>query len=116
MESPSPVTRPLVLNGKFNLALDIGCFHMLKDHAGYLSNLANLLADGGQWLVYGFLASPSSRRAGGFTTALLNEIASMGLAILQRQDGSYAGRASAWFLFVLQPRSVLLPAVTDRGK
>lgn len=52
------VTRlpPSLLADRFNLVLDIGCFHGLDQQRMkiYLENLEKMLAPGGDWLVYGF--------------------------------------------------------------
>ncbi|HET6845561.1 MAG TPA: class I SAM-dependent methyltransferase [Anaerolineales bacterium] len=93
------VARPLLLQQRYDLVLDIGCFHMLGDRTGYLRNLGTLLRDGGHWLVYGFLSRSASSREWGFTSDVLDSVSSTGLKLLQRQDGMYSGRASAWFLF-----------------
>lgn len=96
------VTRTLNLSGPFDLVLDLGCFHMLGDPLGYLKNLVRLLPDGGHWLTYGFICGSSALRAAGLSPQLLDSFAAWGLDLVQRQDGSFAGRPSAWFLFARQ--------------
>jgi SAM-dependent methyltransferase len=88
------------IDGPFDLALDLGCFHGLQDRAGYLRNLKRVLNPGGHWLLYGFL-NPGRATAGrGLSESDLALLASSGLRLLSRKDGlDKRGWASAWFLF-----------------
>ena len=95
------------INGSFDLALDIGCFHSLGDKkAEYLSELDRVLAPGGYWLMYGFFdpaLSPSkggtARSSPGLAEADLNLITAS-LTQVWRQDGFDRGeQTSAWFLY-----------------
>jgi SAM-dependent methyltransferase len=97
------VTQPLPLQHSYDLALDIGCFHMLSDRSGYLKNLLRLLAVGGHWLMYGFLGQSGAIDVMGLTSQELDTLASSGLEIVERQDGMYGDRQSAWFLFSRKP-------------
>lgn len=48
------------IEGPFDLALDMGCFHNIGERAAYLRELDRLLAPGGFWLMYQFVqAAPS---------------------------------------------------------
>src|SRR5512144_3150455 len=51
------VTNLKAIEGPFDLALDIGCFHAVGNKTRYLNELTRLLDSGGHWLVYGFLKS-----------------------------------------------------------
>ena len=47
------------INGPYEMALDIGCFHSIHEDgkAKYLQQLDRILAQRGFWLMYGFLKS-----------------------------------------------------------
>jgi SAM-dependent methyltransferase len=99
-------TRMKNVSGKFDLALDIGCFHSMAHKADYLTQLDRVLAPGGFWLMYGFLASsdPSTRSgratAPGIGPADLSRISALGLTLLSQQIGTDHGtHPSAWFLY-----------------
>jgi cyclopropane fatty-acyl-phospholipid synthase-like methyltransferase len=100
------VTNLTGINGPFDLALDIGCFHSIGDKkVDYLSELDRILAPGGHWLMYGFFSTDQSSPFGsaqdrpGLVEADLNQI-SASLTQVWRQDGFDRGeRTSAWFLY-----------------
>jgi SAM-dependent methyltransferase len=100
-------TRMKNINGKFDLVLDIGCFHGIPNKVDYLTQLDRVLAPGGFWLMYGFLASsdPSTgsgrvSSAPGIGPADLSRISALGLTLLAQQIGTDHGtRSSAWFLY-----------------
>ena len=52
-------TRMKNVSGQFDLVLDIGCFHGMANKVDYLTQLDRVLAPGGFWLMYGFLAQAS---------------------------------------------------------
>jgi SAM-dependent methyltransferase len=84
----------------FDLALDLGCFHGLADHAPYLIGLDRLLRPGGYWLLYGFINDTPVRSGAGLDTATLDLIESHGLVLQSREDGTdKRGRPSAWLLY-----------------
>jgi cyclopropane fatty-acyl-phospholipid synthase-like methyltransferase len=88
------------LSGKFDLILDIGCFHGLTPIAKsrYLSNLEHLLSEEGSFMIYAFICSPSQQGIGIEGTDLNYLTAHYHL--VSREDGSERGqRASAWFIF-----------------
>jgi hypothetical protein len=94
------VTRLAGIDGPFDLALDLGCFHGIRSRGAYLSNLVRLLAPGGSWLMYGFFQDPPDGRGPGLTPADLALIESYGLRLTSRQYGTDAGkRPSAWLLY-----------------
>ncbi len=94
------VTRLEGISGPFELALDMGCFHGLPDHASYLVQLSRVLSPGGYWLLYAMLKpSPEGSRPG-LTPADLEQIAGSGFALVSRQDGFNRGTIpSAWLLY-----------------
>jgi cyclopropane fatty-acyl-phospholipid synthase-like methyltransferase len=94
------VTNLKGVSGPFDLALDIGCFHGLRDRkAGYLSELKRILAPGGYWLMYGFIKTASDQSGPGLTESDL-ELISASMTLVWRQDGfDKRERTSAWFLY-----------------
>ncbi len=90
------------INGPFDLALDIGCFHSLlaDGKAKYLKQLDRILAPNGFWLIYGFFKPDPLQTGTGLVEADLNLIASH-LSLLSRRDGfdDKRTRSSAWFLY-----------------
>ena len=99
-------TRMKNVSGKFDLVLEIGCFHGIPNKADYLTQLDRVLASGGFWLMYGFLASsdPSTRSgratAPGIGPADLSGIPAHSLTLLSQRNGfDKRERPSAWFLY-----------------
>ena len=88
------------ITGPFDLALDMGCFHGLRDKkADYLSELERILAPGGHWLMYGFFNSAADPAVPGLAEADLGLIPTS-LNLVWRQDGfDKKERESAWFLY-----------------
>jgi ubiquinone/menaquinone biosynthesis C-methylase UbiE len=94
------VTRENQIRGPFDLALDIGCFHTVRDRKAYLTNLSRLVSGGGHWLVYAFLRLTPGRAEAGLGKRDLGLAESFGFKLQQRTDGlERPGRPSAWFLF-----------------
>ena len=90
------------VNGPYEFALDIGCFHSIQKDgkAKYLKQLDRILAPNGFWLIYGFF-KPDPNRAG---TGLVQEdldLVSSQLSLISRRDGfdDKRNRQSAWFLY-----------------
>lgn len=100
------VTHLTRIQGPFDLALDMGCFHGVDDQSKYLDELNRLLAPGGYWLMYGFF-KPDARLAGpGLDAAALDLIQVRGFSLLTRKDGfDKRERSSAWFLFQKTPNA-----------
>lgn len=89
------------ISGPFDLAFDLGCFHTIPRHlrTNYLDQLDRVLAPGGFWLMYGFLATGGDQAQPGIAEAEINRIASR-FALCSRRDGfDSRQRTSAWFLF-----------------
>lgn len=94
------VTRLDGVSGRFDLALDLGCFHGLPDRQAYLFELDRLLHDGGYWLMYGLLILPGQTRGPGLDAVSLDLILSQGFELITRTDGvDRRDRPSAWFLY-----------------
>ena len=88
------------INGPFDLALDMGCFHGIDKKADYLSQLSRVLAPGGHWLMYGFFKSDSQQSGSGLAAPDLDLISSFGFRLVSRKDGvDKRERPSAWFLY-----------------
>jgi ubiquinone/menaquinone biosynthesis C-methylase UbiE len=99
--SVNDATRMRGINGPYDLALDIGCFHSLSqsDRAKYLEQLDRILAPGGFWLMYGFFKPDPDHASAGLVEADVERIASQ-FTLLSRRDGfDRHERSSAWFLF-----------------
>ena len=88
------------IDGPFDLALDMGCFHSLGDKKkDYLSELDRILAPGGHWLMYAFFNPNPDKSGHGLAEADLNLIPDS-MTLIWRQDGfDKRERLSAWFLF-----------------
>lgn len=97
------VTRLDGIEGPFDLALDMGCFHAVNDRAAYLRELDRVLAPDGFWLMYGFVQTPASLDGPGTSFGLSEadlELVGQTLTLVHRRDGSDRGdRPSAWFLY-----------------
>lgn len=98
------VSRPLPLEGPFDLVLDIGCYHGLPPVArvGYRENLARLLAPGGHLLLYAHwreAAAPPDAGPPGVTAEDLAALLALGLRLEQEQRGADRGRPAGWWLF-----------------
>ena len=93
-------TRMKNIRGKFDLALDIGCFHNLENKADYLTQLDRILAPGGFWLMYGFCAQTADPSTPGIADSDLSRISAQGFTLLTQRNG-FDGRErpSAWFLY-----------------
>ncbi len=88
------------LEGKYDLVLDIGCFHSFSgtDIDRYARNVLNNLSPGGSLLLYAHLKkNPESSH--GASEEDINVLGKL-LTLIQRQDGEEgASRPSAWFRF-----------------
>jgi SAM-dependent methyltransferase len=87
--------------GPFELAFDLGCFHGIfpARRSLYLEQLYRILAPGGFWLLYAFLAADTDHAQPGIDKGTIRLLAAQ-LTLLSRRDGfDNRGRNSAWFLF-----------------
>jgi ubiquinone/menaquinone biosynthesis C-methylase UbiE len=93
------------INGPFEFALDIGCFHSIHKagKAKYLKELHRILAPDGFWLMYGFLKSETLQAGTGLDQTDLQLVSST-LTLVSRRDGTddKRDRTSAWFLYQKQ--------------
>jgi len=105
------VTKLQGVDGSFDLALDLGCFHGIPQDGkkDYLKQLQRILAPDGFWLMYGFLKSDAAQTGTGLTEAEVDLISSQ-LTLRSRRDGyDKRDRSSAWFLFQNEDHNVLNP-------
>ena len=90
------------VNGPFEFALDIGCFHSIEKDGKvkYLKQLDRILAFSGFWLMYGFLKPDPNQDGTGLAPADL-ELISSRLTLISRRDGfdDKRDKQSAWFLY-----------------
>ena len=86
------------IDGPFDLALDLGCFHGIERRIDYLTQLKRVLASNGYWLMYGIFRTPQFRT--GLVASDIELIQAQGFRLLSRKDGvDRRDRPSAWFLF-----------------
>lgn len=99
--SVNDATKLQGVEGSFDLALDIGCFHSLSQSGQekYLDQLDGILASKGCWLMYGFFRPDADQAPPGLVEADIGRLSAR-LTLLSRRDGLEKGaRPSAWFLF-----------------
>ena len=90
------VADPRHFQGRYDLILDIGCYHALtqQQRRQYRQNVAAHLADGGTYMLYGFLGADS--RITPEDVAAFQEV----LTLKKRVDSQDPNRSdSAWFWF-----------------
>jgi ubiquinone/menaquinone biosynthesis C-methylase UbiE len=95
------VTRLDGIDGFFDFALDLGCYHSLtvQERKAYLHQLERVLAPGGIWFVYAFLSSPQNDSGVGLSPGDLEQIQTL-FRIYSRRDGYNRGdQPSAYFIF-----------------
>jgi len=95
------VTRLDSLSDRFDLILDIGCFHSLslKDHSKYIANIDRLLSSNGTYLVYLFFKDRIGDLGPGVTEGEIIQLLQV-LKQIQRVDSTERGiRPSAWISF-----------------
>jgi ubiquinone/menaquinone biosynthesis C-methylase UbiE len=95
------VTKLNNVTGRYDLALDIGCFHSLSQTGklDYLNQLNRILTPNGFWLMYGFFNPNTPPTGPGLGEADI-ELISSRLSLLSRRNGfDRRKRPSAWFLF-----------------
>ena len=95
------VTKFKGISDRFNLVLDIGCFHSLTQQGrqDYLNQLDRILAPNGFWLLYSFLNPSAPRSSPGLAEAEIDSFSTR-FTLLSRQNGfNRRERPSAWLLF-----------------
>ena len=93
------VLAPDLIQGKFDLILDIGCFHSFsgKDVNRYKNIVSSHLAPRGSLLLYVHLSETPGTGHG--TQASDLEVLESALSLLWRQDGLESYRPSAWLQY-----------------
>jgi len=87
------------IQGPYDLALDMGCFHSVDDRAAYLDELNRVLAPGGSWLVYGFIKRQARETGAGLAEPDL-KLMHQCMRLVWRKDGADRyEKPSAWFHF-----------------
>jgi cyclopropane fatty-acyl-phospholipid synthase-like methyltransferase len=95
------VSSPASFSGRYDLILDIGCYHSLSpaQRNSYRQMVSRHLAAGGSYLLYGFLSEDGSK-IGPEDVAAFESL----LDLYRRENGEDNNRAvSAWFWF--RPRT-----------
>ncbi len=89
------VTNLSFLQGLFDLALDMGCFHSLEPplRRRYAAGLAPLMRSGSLYMLYAF--KPEAGIAAGVTEADVAAIFGQAFEVVKIEQG--AGRPSAWY-------------------
>jgi cyclopropane fatty-acyl-phospholipid synthase-like methyltransferase len=93
------VTRLNSLKSRFDLILDMGCFHSLprSRRPSYILKIDQLLANSGSFLLYLFFTSTPDGYAPGATEEDIHFI-TQSLRVVERKDSTERGiRPSAWF-------------------
>ena len=106
----SDVTRLQGINGPFDFALDLGCFHGIPDNrrTDYLEQLDRILTPAGFWLMYGFLKPDPDQTGTGLGETDIDLLISR-LSLIWRRDGiDQREKPSAWFLFQKPEEPVVL--------
>jgi SAM-dependent methyltransferase len=100
------VTRLNSVTGRFDLVLDMGCFHSLPPttRQAYILKIDQLLADSGTFLLYLFMKSSPDGSGPGATDADIYFI-TQNLNLVSRKDGNERGeRPSAWLALQKKPQ------------
>ncbi len=95
------VTRLRGLADRYDLILDIGCFHNLSAdcHAAYIDNVERLLDSQGTYLLYAFIKQGADERGPGIAEADIESLSAR-LRLVSRKNGTERGiRPSAWMTF-----------------
>ena len=95
------VTRLERLEGRFDLILDIGCYHSLSDdkRQTYRNNLHDRLAPNGVFLIYAHLEGENSQSSNRLDAAAVEALSST-LELIHRQDSfDNTERPATWMTF-----------------
>jgi len=94
------VSRLKTIDGKFDLILDIGCFHSLGkiEKEGYLHNLTRLLNEGGDYLLYTWYKT-KTKSVTGIDESDLKKLSNL-MSLIYRKDTTERGEIpSLWLLY-----------------
>jgi SAM-dependent methyltransferase len=85
---------------KFDLALDVGCFHNLGSRKRlYLNRLEQILAPNGFWLLYAHLLPRADNATHGISQTDIEEAAKRFNLLWQKKARGKKGRNETWVLF-----------------
>lgn len=89
------------ITGKFDLALDIGCFHSLsqEDRSRYASNLNRFINPGGTFLLYAWLPDDTKKANAYPSQEVITRLFNQHFELTSIEHGTYRQRTSAWFTF-----------------
>jgi SAM-dependent methyltransferase len=95
----TPVGPPL--GGRFDLAVDIGCFHSIQsgDRTAYASMLRRVLGEGGYYLLYAWGPHRLLGRAVGLNPQETEALLASDFEQCWVRAGEEAGSPSYWYLF-----------------
>lgn len=88
------------LNGRFDLVLDIGCFHTLtpQQQSQYAAGLTERLRPGGTFLLYAWGPRPFRDREAGVNPGAVEATFAPHLRVTQIEHGEERGWPSAWYV------------------
>lgn len=86
------------VEGKFDLALDIGCYHSLDaaSQARYAANMATLIRPGGTLLLYGFISRDLGDPTAWLTGEAIERRFAQAFQTVSIEHGTDRQRPSAW--------------------
>jgi SAM-dependent methyltransferase len=98
------VTLMASIDGLFDFALDLGCFHTLSamGHQNYIQNLTRVLKPGGFFLIYTWLADVGDLSSIALTEADISTLYEPYFEIRSIERGSDGHRTSAWYQMILK--------------
>jgi cyclopropane fatty-acyl-phospholipid synthase-like methyltransferase len=93
------------VEGPFDLALDIGCYHSLPaaSRAQYRARLEALLPAGADYLLYAWLPGQGNGTSSATPLDEMTEALKAGFTLLSLEEGRDHGRKSAWFKMRRRP-------------
>jgi cyclopropane fatty-acyl-phospholipid synthase-like methyltransferase len=99
------VSRLRGIEGKFNLILDIGCFHSLSSRAQarYIQRISQLIHPEGTYLLYTWLGHLQGERPGPPSEDEIERAFSPIFAKIDKQLGTERQRTSAWYRMRTKP-------------
>ena len=88
------------IEGEFDLALDMGCFHNLgEEKENYLKRLKEILTPQGFWLLYAHLLPRDDNKTHGLSEADLTLAASYFNLVWEKRSLGRKGRNAIWVSF-----------------
>jgi cyclopropane fatty-acyl-phospholipid synthase-like methyltransferase len=93
------------IEGPFDFALDIGCFHSLgpAGQHNYIQNIARVLKPSGTYLIYTWLADEGDISSKRLTEANISSLFEPYFEIRTFKKGTERRRASAWVQMIRRP-------------